>query len=221
MDGGFRPEARGSARTRSCNSCPCWTTAMGRAGRDRLLAGIDLPPPDAGMWPEAACRAAHLAVWHGCGDQAGAILQRPGRAPPTTSSPTASRPGQDADPRASCPPRRAAPDRRHRPPRLDLRRLRSLPGHQPRPPHGRDRRQPAGLSGPSLRMARRRLRAPLPFPRLARSAGGNRRSRSRQPLPDRPALGTLIAPVAGRSSLASSGSQSTPNPTIRDKTALA
>jgi divinyl protochlorophyllide a 8-vinyl-reductase len=52
---------------------------LGRAGRDRLLLGIDLPPPEAGMWPESACRAAHLAVWQGCGDQAGVILSRAGQ----------------------------------------------------------------------------------------------------------------------------------------------
>lgn len=58
---------------------PVLDDACGRTGRDRLLSGIDLPPPDAGMWPEAACRAAHLAVWQGCGDQAGAILARAGQ----------------------------------------------------------------------------------------------------------------------------------------------
>jgi divinyl protochlorophyllide a 8-vinyl-reductase len=58
---------------------PILDQALGRAGRDHLLSGIDLPPPDAGMWPEAACRAAHLAVWQGCGDQAGAILAEAGK----------------------------------------------------------------------------------------------------------------------------------------------
>ena len=58
---------------------PVLDRSFGRAGRDRLLSGIDLPPPDAGMWPEAACRAAHLAVWQGCGNQAGAILGRAGQ----------------------------------------------------------------------------------------------------------------------------------------------
>jgi divinyl protochlorophyllide a 8-vinyl-reductase len=58
---------------------PVLDRAIGRDGRDRLLAGIDLPPPDAGMWPEAACRAAHLAVWRGCGDRAASILADAGR----------------------------------------------------------------------------------------------------------------------------------------------
>lgn len=58
---------------------PVLDRMQGRAARDRLLAGIDLPPPDAGMWPEAACRAAHLAVWQGCGDRAGAILTAAGQ----------------------------------------------------------------------------------------------------------------------------------------------
>ena len=53
----------------------------GRAARDRLLgaAGVTVPPADAGMWPEAQCRAAHLAVWQGCGDRAGAILAAAGQ----------------------------------------------------------------------------------------------------------------------------------------------
>jgi divinyl protochlorophyllide a 8-vinyl-reductase len=49
---------------------PVLDRSLGRAGRDRLLSGIDLPPPDAGMWPESACRAAHLAVWQGLPDAA-------------------------------------------------------------------------------------------------------------------------------------------------------
>lgn len=51
----------------------------GRPARDRLLHGIALPPEDAGMWPEAQCRAAHLAVWAGCGDRAPAILAAAGQ----------------------------------------------------------------------------------------------------------------------------------------------
>jgi divinyl protochlorophyllide a 8-vinyl-reductase len=47
---------------------PVLDRTVGRAGRDRLLAGIAIPPPDAGMWPESACRAAHLAVWQGLPD---------------------------------------------------------------------------------------------------------------------------------------------------------
>jgi divinyl protochlorophyllide a 8-vinyl-reductase len=53
----------------------------GRAARDRLLgaAGVAVPPDDAGMWPEAQCRAAHLAVWQTCGDRAPAILTAAGQ----------------------------------------------------------------------------------------------------------------------------------------------
>lgn len=58
---------------------PVLDARLGRAGRDRLLLGIDLPPEDAGMWPESACRAAHLAVWQGCGDQAATILSDAGQ----------------------------------------------------------------------------------------------------------------------------------------------
>lgn len=57
---------------------PVLDARLGRAGRDRLLRGIDLPPFDAGMWPEAACRAAHGAVWQGLPD-APAILAEAGR----------------------------------------------------------------------------------------------------------------------------------------------
>lgn len=53
----------------------------GRATRDRLLgaAGVTVPPDDAGMWPEAQCRAAHLAVWRGCGERAADILAAAGQ----------------------------------------------------------------------------------------------------------------------------------------------
>jgi divinyl protochlorophyllide a 8-vinyl-reductase len=34
-----------------------------------------MPPPDAGMWPEAACRAAHLAVWQGVPDAASILAE--------------------------------------------------------------------------------------------------------------------------------------------------
>lgn len=54
---------------------------QGRTARDGLLAaaGVAVPPDDAGMWPEDQCRAAHLAVWQGCGDRAGAILTAAGQ----------------------------------------------------------------------------------------------------------------------------------------------
>lgn len=53
----------------------------GRAARDSLLeaAGVGVPPDHAGMWPEVQCRAAHLAVWQGCGDRAPAILAAAGQ----------------------------------------------------------------------------------------------------------------------------------------------
>lgn len=59
---------------------PVLDQVQGRAARDRLLgaAGVAVPPDDAGMWPEDQCRAAHLAVWQGCGDRAGAILTAAG-----------------------------------------------------------------------------------------------------------------------------------------------
>jgi divinyl protochlorophyllide a 8-vinyl-reductase len=54
---------------------PVLDRTVGRAGRDRLLAGIAIPPPDAGMWPESACRAAHLAVWQGLPDAPGILAE--------------------------------------------------------------------------------------------------------------------------------------------------
>jgi divinyl protochlorophyllide a 8-vinyl-reductase len=80
MDGGLRPEIGARIGPNAIlQLLPVLDAAMGRDERDRLLAGIDLPPRDAGMWPEVACRAAHLAVWQGCGDQAGAILAQAGQ----------------------------------------------------------------------------------------------------------------------------------------------
>jgi divinyl protochlorophyllide a 8-vinyl-reductase len=79
MDGGARPEAGARIGPNAIlQLLPVLDGRLGRAGRDRLLSGIALPPPDAGMWPEAACRAAHLAVWQGLTD-AGAVLAEAGQ----------------------------------------------------------------------------------------------------------------------------------------------
>lgn len=50
--------------------------------RDRVLseAGVAMPPDDAGMWPEAACRAVHLAVRRLMPDEADRILWQAGLA---------------------------------------------------------------------------------------------------------------------------------------------
>jgi hypothetical protein len=80
MDGGFRPEtgAQGSGRTRSCNSCPCWTPPL--AGRR-----------ETGFSPVSTChpRRRHVARSRlprraSCGlarlrRQAGAILAKAGQ----------------------------------------------------------------------------------------------------------------------------------------------
>lgn len=52
----------------------------GRGLRDEVLAlaGATVPPPDAGMWPETACRAVHLAVYLLCADRAGRIMAEAG-----------------------------------------------------------------------------------------------------------------------------------------------
>jgi divinyl protochlorophyllide a 8-vinyl-reductase len=64
MDGGFVAGAGARIGPNAIlQLLPVLDRRLGRDGRDRLLAGIDLPPTDAGMWPETACRAAHLAVW--------------------------------------------------------------------------------------------------------------------------------------------------------------
>ncbi|TAG12817.1 MAG: bacteriochlorophyll 4-vinyl reductase, partial [Rhodobacterales bacterium] len=55
---------------------------LGRAGRDKLMqaAGQAVPPPDAGMWPEAACRAVHLTVYRDLPERAEALMTRAGTA---------------------------------------------------------------------------------------------------------------------------------------------
>jgi divinyl protochlorophyllide a 8-vinyl-reductase len=69
MDGGFAPEADARIGPNAIlQLLPGLDRRLGRAWRDRLLAGIDLPSEGAGMWPEAACRAAHRAVWQGLPD---------------------------------------------------------------------------------------------------------------------------------------------------------
>ena len=59
---------------------PVLDRMQGRAARESLLGavGVAVPPDDAGMWPEDQCRAAHQAVWQGCGDKASAILAEAG-----------------------------------------------------------------------------------------------------------------------------------------------
>jgi divinyl protochlorophyllide a 8-vinyl-reductase len=54
----------------------------GRALRDRVMAVADvaLPPDDAGMWPEAECRAVHLAVYLVAPDRAEGLLRLAGTA---------------------------------------------------------------------------------------------------------------------------------------------
>jgi divinyl protochlorophyllide a 8-vinyl-reductase len=80
MDGGLRGETGARIGPNAIlQLLPVLDRTLGRTARDRLLSGIDLPPPDAGMWPEPACRAAHLAVWQGCGDRAAAILSEAGQ----------------------------------------------------------------------------------------------------------------------------------------------
>jgi len=55
---------------------------LGRAVRDRVMqaSGQVVPPPDAGMWPETACRAVHLAVYRDLPDEAEALMTAAGTA---------------------------------------------------------------------------------------------------------------------------------------------
>ncbi|NJS40183.1 MAG: bacteriochlorophyll 4-vinyl reductase [Rhodobacteraceae bacterium] len=55
---------------------------LGRAARDRVMqaAGQAVPPPDAGMWPEAACRAVHLTVYRDLPDHAESLMTLAGTA---------------------------------------------------------------------------------------------------------------------------------------------
>jgi divinyl protochlorophyllide a 8-vinyl-reductase len=79
MDGGAIPDPGARIGPNAIlQLLPVLDGRLGRAGRDRVLKGIALPPPDAGMWPEAACRAAHLAVWQGLPDAA-EVLAEAGR----------------------------------------------------------------------------------------------------------------------------------------------
>ena len=83
MDGGHHPPDTGAriGPNAILQLVPVLDRLEGRAARDRLLgaAGVSVPPADAGMWPEAQCRAAHRAVWQGCGDRAAAILAAAGQ----------------------------------------------------------------------------------------------------------------------------------------------
>ena len=54
----------------------------GRAARDRMMAvaGVAMPPDDAGMWPEAECRAVHRAVHVVMPERADGLLRLAGTA---------------------------------------------------------------------------------------------------------------------------------------------
>jgi len=55
---------------------------VGRRTRDRVmrLAGQKVPPPEAGMWPEAAARAVHLAVYRDLPVRAEDLMAKAGTA---------------------------------------------------------------------------------------------------------------------------------------------
>lgn len=81
MDGSAHPPGRAAriGPNAILQLVPVLDASLGRAGRNRLLAGIAVPPDDAGMWPQDQCRAAHLAVWQGCGARAADLLAAAGQ----------------------------------------------------------------------------------------------------------------------------------------------
>ena len=84
MDGGF-PPLEGCARigpNAILQLVAVLDADLGRATRNRVMlaAGQTVPPPDAGMWPEAACRAVHQTVYRDLADLAPALMTRAGTA---------------------------------------------------------------------------------------------------------------------------------------------
>ena len=83
MDGSLPIRAEGDARI-GPNAILQTVTVLdrhcGRPTRDRILAlaGVDIPPPDSGMVPEADCIAVHRAVRLALGDASGAVLRLAG-----------------------------------------------------------------------------------------------------------------------------------------------
>lgn len=55
---------------------------LGKAARDQLMqaSGQVVPPADAGMWPETACRAVHLTVYRDLPAQAEVLMTEAGTA---------------------------------------------------------------------------------------------------------------------------------------------
>ena len=84
MDGGS-PIAEGGARigpNAILQLVAVLDRELGPAARDRVMqaAGQVVPPADAGMWHEAACRAVHLTVYRDLPDRAEVLMTMAGAA---------------------------------------------------------------------------------------------------------------------------------------------
>ena len=85
MDGGLAGRYDHAARigpNAILQLVPVLDAALGVAARDALFyrAGVDMPPPDAGMWPELQVTRLHAALWHAHPELAPGLLRQAGLA---------------------------------------------------------------------------------------------------------------------------------------------
>lgn len=85
MDGGLPGRYDHSARigpNAILQLVPVLDVALGVPARDALFdrAGVAIPPPDAGMWPELQVIRLHAALWHAHPDLAPGLLRQAGLA---------------------------------------------------------------------------------------------------------------------------------------------
>ena len=85
MDGGSAPFVETPARigpNAILQLVAVLDTEEGRTIRDWVMrgSGQSVPPHDAGMWPEAACRAVHLAVYRDLPSRAEGLMTKAGAA---------------------------------------------------------------------------------------------------------------------------------------------
>lgn len=85
MDGGSAPFAEKTARigpNAILQLVAVLDAEEGRTTRDWVMrgSGQSVPPDDAGMWPEAACRAVHLAVYRDLPNRVEGLMAKAGAA---------------------------------------------------------------------------------------------------------------------------------------------
>ncbi|MCU0902069.1 MAG: bacteriochlorophyll 4-vinyl reductase [Cypionkella sp.] len=84
MDGGFPPLSDGAriGPNAILQLVAVLDDQLGQTARNRVMhaAGQVVPPSDAGMWPEAACRAVHLTVYRDLPDRAETLMALAGTA---------------------------------------------------------------------------------------------------------------------------------------------